>query len=196
MKTNKKLKKVLSLITIALLVFQQSNAVAFADEVPDSGESQPQVVTEEAELEIPEESEEPVATEEPTEVTTNQDFTYDESGVQVELHLSSAIAEDATLSVEKIDADSFDNEAFETWTAEKTVLGASIYDIHLIDANGNEIETGEATVKVKLDDIAVPEAEGSETTLTFLHITDDGTVEEGTVDEDGKIGRASCRERV
>ena len=197
MKTNKKLNKVLSLILFALLVFQQSNAVVFADEVSDSGESEPQVITEETELEIPEESEEPVATEEPTEieapaeteapteVTTNQDFTYEESGVQVELHLSSAIAEDATLSVEKIDADSFDNEAFETWVADKTVLGASIYDIHLVDANGNEIETGESSVKLKLDDIAVPEVEGSETTLTFLHITDDGTVEEGTVDEDG-----------
>ena len=203
----KKLKKVLSLILLALLIFQQSNAVAFADEVSDSGKSQPQIVIEESELEMPEESEEPVATEEstetevptetptetvvptetetPTEQSENQDFTFEESGVQVELHLSSAVADDVTLSVEKIDADSFDNEAFETWTADKTVIGASIYDIHLIDVNGDEIETGEATIKVKLDEIAVPEVEESETTLTFLHVTDDGNIEEGTVDDEG-----------
>ena len=42
----KKLKKVLSLILFALLIFQQSNAVAFADEVSGSGESQPQIVIE------------------------------------------------------------------------------------------------------------------------------------------------------
>ena len=124
-------------------------------------------------------------TEVPAGAATKRDFTQEQSGVQVELHLSSAVAEDATLSVEKMDADSFDNEAFETWIADKTVLGASIYDIHLVDANGDEIETGEATVKVKLDEIAVPEVAESETTLSFLHVTDDGNIEEGTVDENG-----------
>ena len=176
MKTNKKPKRVLSLILFALLIFQQSNVVVFADEVSNPGESQPQVVTGGGTL---------TQTEVPAGAATKQDFTQEQSGVQVELHLSSAVAEDATLSVEKMDADSFDNEAFETWIADKTVLGASIYDIHLIDANGDEIETGEATIKVKLDEIAVPEVEESETTLSFLHVTDDGNIEEGTVDENG-----------
>lgn len=44
MKTNKKPKRVLSLILLALLIFQQSNVVVFADEVSNPGESQPQVV--------------------------------------------------------------------------------------------------------------------------------------------------------
>ena len=177
MKTNKKPKRVLSLILFALLIFQQSNVVVFADEVSNPGESQPQVVTWGGGT--------LTQTEVPAGAATKQDFTQEQSGVQVELHLSSAVAEDATLSVEKMDADSFDNEAFETWIADKTVLGASIYDIHLVDANGDEIETGEATVKVKLDEIAVPEVAESETTLSFLHVTDDGNIEEGTVDENG-----------
>ena len=120
-----------------------------------------------------------------TDTDAKQDFTYEESGIQLELHLSSAVAADAALSVEALDPDNFENETFETWAEDQTILGASIYDIHLADADGNEIETGETTVKMQLSDVAVPEAEGAGTTLTFLHITDDGIVEEGTVSEDG-----------
>ena len=83
-----------------------------------------------------------------TDTDVKQDFTYEESGIQLELHLSSAVAADAALSVEALDPDNFENDTFETWAEDQTILGASIYDIHLADADGNEIETGETTVKM------------------------------------------------
>ncbi len=139
----------------------------------------------------------PVETEEPTKKATPSDaekptdedeeqvFKYKKSGIQVEVSLSSFIDEDAKLSVTELEPDSFDNEAFTAWVEDQTVFGSLIYDIHLSDEDGNKIEVGEADVKIKLSEIAVPEVEGTETTLAFLHVTDDGTIEEGTVDEDG-----------
>ncbi len=140
----------------------------------------------------PTEAQEPVEKATPTEVQEEQVFTYKKSGLLVKVYPSSPIDEDATLSVEELDADSFDNETFAAWAADQMVYGASIYDIYLIDADGNRIETEEADVKIELSDTAVPEAEEAETKLVFLHVTDDGTIEEGEVQEDGTFAEITA----
>ena len=202
MKKNVKSKRLLSLLLFALLLFQQSTAMTFAEEVSGGVEANIQSAAEASETELdaeqqteaedPAETVAPAETEVSTEQSVKQDFTYEESGVQVDLHLTTPIDEAVTLSVEKIDADSFENEAFEAWLKDQLVFDASIYDIHLTDAEGNEVKTGEATVKMTFSDAVVQKAEGEETKLTFLHITDEGNVEEGKVNEDGTIAEITA----
>lgn len=172
-------KRLLVPLMAALILVQQSNAIAFASDI-----SEVQASSSETGAETGEDQKETEKTES-TDFATKQDFTYSQSGIEVDAHLSSPAAENAELSLAKVDPDAFNNEAFTQWIGEQTVIGAEIYDINLTDASGNKIETGEVNFKINLSEIAVPESEGVETTLRFLHITDDGTVEEGTVSEDG-----------
>ena len=199
MKTNH--KRVLIFLLSALILVQQSNITAFASEASEVQEIQSETVIEPAKTESSTDSEKTDSenqedtsnTTESADIAAKQDFTYSESGIEIAVHLSSPVEEDANLSVAAVDPDEYDSEAFMQWIGEQTVVGAEIYDIHLTDASGNKIETGEVNFKMNLSEIAVPEPEGAETTLRFLHITDDGTVEEGTVSEDGTSAELTAK---
>ena len=119
------------------------------------------------------------------ETATVQDLAYNADGVQVNVHTNTAVAADTQLVVKPVNPDEFENAALNQWLQDKTVAGAAIYDIHLADANGNEVTAGQATVNLNFTSPVVPAVEGMDTTLSFLHIANGSTVEVGQVNAEG-----------
>ncbi len=207
MKMKTKHNRLLVFLMAALVLVQQSNVTAFAGEISEVQETGSEIGVEtsknseigaetnensEIGTETSENQEEESKTE-ASDIAAKQDFTYSQTGMEVSLHLSSPVAENAEVSLTELDPDDFENEAFTKWIGEKTVVGAKIYKIHLADASGNNIETGKVNFKMNLSEIAVPEAEsGVDTRLSFLHIKDDGTVEEGSVSEEGNTAEITA----
>lgn len=79
---------------------------------------------------------------------------------------------------------------------EKSVIDAKVYDIRLLDADGNEVEP-DGAVKVAIsykDKAELAEAEPDSSNVEVAHVTDDGQVEsieaDVTSDEEGKLESA------